>query len=149
MSRKRCHRQVVQALPPRGMRRKMADSQVRTISVIHEQNLGDVMRGTADVNVLWDLAECVFTWARVAELLQIGQAEMEPQLEVAADVIERYGRTGRIGFSGPEFQKAKYGVQVMDELAAIVDVDTAKAAAAWSNRKLAALVSAERKRKAA
>ena len=149
MSRKRCHRQVVQALPPRGMRARMPDSQISTLAIAHRQNLDDVMRGTADVQVLWDLAECVFTWTRVAELLQIGQAEMAPQLEVAAAVIERYGRTGRIGFSGPEFQKAKYGVLVMDELAAIVDVDTAKAAAAWSDRKLAALVSAERQRKAA
>lgn len=149
MSRKRCHRQIWAALPPRGLRARMSGSDLTTISIAHLQNLDDVMRGTATVQVLWDLAECVFTWTRVAELLGRGVAEMAPQLAVAAAVIERFGRTGRIGFSGPEYTVAKDGVQVMDELAAIVDVDTAKAAAAWSDRKLAALVSAERQKETA
>jgi len=149
MSRKRCHRQALLALPPRGMRRKLPASKVTTIAIAHMQNLDDVMSGKATVQVLWDMAESVFTWMRVAEVLGQGVEEMAPQLEVAAAVIERFGRTGRIGFSGLEYQKAKHGVQVMDELAAIVDADTAKAAAAWSDRKLAALVSAERQKETA
>ena len=149
MSRKRCHRQVVQALPPRGMRAKMPPGQVTTLSIVHLQNLDDIMRGHGGAQLMWDFAECVFTWTRVAEVLGCGLAQMAPQLAVAAAVIERFGRTGRVGFSGPEYQIAKSGTEVMDELAAIVDVDTAKAAAAWSDRKLAALVSAERQKETA
>jgi hypothetical protein len=91
----------------------------------------------------------VFTWCKVAELLQIGVEEMTAQLELATRVVERYGRTGRIGFSGPEYQVAKLGVMVMDALAEAVDVDTAKIAAAWSEDRLNSLVAQERRKLAA
>ena len=47
-------------------------------------------------------------------------------------MIERYGRTERVRFTGEEYQLAKLGVQVMDELARVVDLPTAVEAANWS-----------------
>jgi hypothetical protein len=73
----------------------------------------------------------VLTWSRAAELLGQGVPEMQAQLELATRVVERYGRTGRIGFSGVEYQAATFGVDVMDALASVVDQVTATAAAEW------------------
>lgn len=69
----------------------------------------------------------------------VGEAEMTAQLELALSLIERYRRTGRVAFSGPEYQRAKAGVAIMDELAEIVDHPRAVIAAEWSERRLQAI----------
>lgn len=140
MTRKRCHRRPVTPMPPRGLRPRFTAARLRTIGLVHLANLDAIARGGADAQTLWDMAEAAFTWTRVAEVLQVGVPEIAPQLELAAKVIERYGRTQRIAFTGPEYQLAKQGVAVMDALAAEVDVATAEAAAHWSDRYLASLV---------
>lgn len=145
MSRKRCHRRVVIAMPPRGLRARMTPDTLTTLAIAHNTNLDEISRGTASEQTLWDMVGAVFTWCKVAEMLRMGVEEMTPQLELATRVVERYGRTGRIGFSGPEYQVAKLGVQVMDALAEAVDVDTARIAAAWSEDRLNSLVAQERK----
>lgn len=145
MTRKRCTRLPVIALPPRGLRARMDTSTVTTLAIAHMTNLDEISRGTASEQTLWDMVGAVFTWSRVAGLIGAGVNEMLPQLGMAARVVERYGSTGRIGFSGPEYQVAKLGVQLMDSLAEIVDVDTAKIAAAWSEDKLNRMVAQERR----
>ena len=64
---------------------------------------------------------------------------MHAQLEMAALVAERHARTGRVGFAGIEYQLAKRGVDVMDQLAERVDRATAIAAAEWSEAKVNAM----------
>jgi hypothetical protein len=103
--------------------------------------LAEVANGTATEQTLWDMAEAVFTWHRVAERLGEGEPEMAPQLLLAAKVIERYGATGRIEFEGDEYAQAQTGVDVMDALAIRTDVATATEAAHWSDAYLARLVS--------
>lgn len=149
MTRKRCRRRVITALPPRGLRARMTPATLTTLAIAHNTNLDEISRGKASEQTLWDMVGAVFTWSKVAELLRMGVEEMTPQLELAARVVERYGRTGRIGFSGPEYQAAKLGVQVMDALAEASDVDTAKIAAAWSEDRLNSLVTQERRKLAA
>jgi hypothetical protein len=149
MTRKRCHRRVITALPPRGLRARMTPDTLTTLSIAHNTNLDEISRGTASEQTLWDMVGAVFTWSKVAELLRMGVEEMTPQLELATRVVERYGRTGRIGFTGPEYQAAKLGVQVMDALAEACDIDTAKMAAAWSEDRLNTLVAQERRKLAA
>jgi hypothetical protein len=139
VSRKRTARRVWIPLPPRGLRPKLDKSQLTDLSLAHIVNLDLISHGQADEDVLWQMVGGVFTWARVAELLQVGQDDMAAQLELATRVVERYGRTGRIGFSGTEYQVAKRGTVVMDELAAIVDKPTAVAAAEWSEARVNAL----------
>jgi hypothetical protein len=86
--------------------------------------------------MLWSFAGGVFTWSRVAELLQAGEPEMLEQLQVCERLIERYHRTGRVAFDGPDYQAAKRGVDVMDQLAELADRPTAIAAAEWSEAKV-------------
>jgi hypothetical protein len=132
MSRKRCHRRTVAPLPPRGLRPKLTDDQLRDLGLAHVINLDTLARGEADEATLWQWVGGCLTWSRVAELLKVGEDEMADQLELVATVVERFGRTGRAVFTGPEYQLAKAGVGYMDDLAAIVDRPTVTAAAEWS-----------------
>jgi hypothetical protein len=136
MSRKRCRRQPIVPMPPRGLRPKLTHGQVTELALAHITNLDLISKGQADEEVLWQMVAGVLTWSRVAELLDMGVAEMAPQLELATRVVERYGRTGKVGFSGTEYQVAKLGVEVMDALAEVVDQPTASAAADWSEEQV-------------
>lgn len=144
MSRKRCNRRIVLPMPPRGLRPRLDTAQVRDLGLAHSVNLDAIARGEADEAILWQWVGGILTWSRLADLLQAGVPEMQAQLELAHRVIERYGRTGRVGFSGPDYQAARAGVLVMDLLAEQVDKPTAIAAAEWSERRVNELAQAER-----
>ena len=136
MKRKRIPRP---ALPPPGLRPKLRRDQLRDLSLCHLETLDAIAKGDAKSATLWDFAGAALTWSKAAELMQIGEAEMTAQLELALSLIERYRRTGRVAFTGPEYQAAKDGVAVMDELARIVDHQRAVIAAEWSERRLQAI----------
>lgn len=124
---------------PRGLRPKLLPDQVRDLGICHLENLDAVATGDATEATLWQVAGAALTWSKVAEMLQLGEPEMHEQLELASTLIARYGRTGRVLFTGTEYQLAKTGVQVMDQLAEIVDKPTAVIAAEWSERQVNAL----------
>ena len=147
MTRKRIARWP--ALPPRGLRPKLAGDQVRDLCICHLQNLDAVAKGDATEATLWQIAGAAFTWSEVASRLQVGVPEMAEQLALVDALIERYGRTGRVIFTGTEYQLAKQGVEVMDQLAEIVDKPTAVIAAELSERRINQLEAACRQRQAA
>jgi hypothetical protein len=120
----------------RGLRPKLRIDQVQDLALAHVGNLDTIANGHADETILWQWVGGLFTWSKAAELLKLGEAEIEPQLLLVADVIERYGRTGKVLFTGPEYQLAKTGVVVMDMLAERIDQATATAAADWGERKV-------------
>jgi hypothetical protein len=136
MSRKRTRRQVIVPMPPRGLRPKLDRGQLTDLALAHIANLDALAHGQADATTLWHAVEAAYTWSRAAELMGIGLHEMSAQLAMLESVVQRYKRTGRIGLSGPEYQLAKDGVDIMDELARLVDVPTAVAAAAWSEARI-------------
>lgn len=117
---------------PRGLRPKLDRSQIIDLSLAHTTNHGLIRTGQADEAVLWQWVGGMLTWYRVAVLLEEGEPEMRTQLLLCESVLQRYGRTGRIGFTGPELQLSAEGVHVMDKLAVTVDQPTAAAAADWS-----------------
>jgi hypothetical protein len=129
--RKRCRRQPVPALP-RWLRPRLDREQLLDLGLVHSMNLADMAEGRATAETMWQMAGGVLTWARVAEALGVGQAEMTRQVATMQAVIDRYRRTRRVGFSGLEYVAAREGVAVMDELARLVDRPTAMAAADWS-----------------
>jgi sulfite reductase beta subunit-like hemoprotein len=147
--KKRCLRRVFVPLPPRGLLRKLAPDQVTDLALVHLTNLDLISRGLADEAVLWQMVGGVLTWSRAADLLGVGVDEMRAQLELVTRVVERYGRTGRVGFSGIEYQVAKLGVEVMDQLAEMVDAPTAVAAAEWGEARVNALAAGHQQRCAA
>ena len=137
MTRKHTPRRRVTPLPPRGLRPRLTRDQLLDLGLAHVVNLDVIARGEAGEPLLWDYAGAVLTWSRVAILLDRGVPEMTEQLRLSARLIERYGRTGRVLFDGTDYQLAKAGIDVMDQLAAIVDRPTAIAAANWSEGKVA------------
>jgi UDP-N-acetylmuramate-alanine ligase len=132
MSRKKCTRRRIEAMPPRGLRPKLTKDQQLDLAIVHMQNLDLVATGRADAQVMLHLVEQSLTWLAVADLMGSRVEEMQQQLQLATQVMRRFGRTGRVGFSGPEYQLAKVGVEVMDDLAQRADKATAVAGAAWA-----------------
>ena len=132
------------ALPPPGLRPKLRRDQLRDLALCHLEALDSIARGDATSATLWDFAGAALTWSKAAELMGLGEAEMTAQLELTLSLIVRYKRTGRVAFSGPEYQRAKAGVAVMDQLAEIVDHPRAVIAAEWSERRLQAIEAASR-----
>ena len=114
------------------MRPKLTQGQLLDLGLAHLANLDALSKGEADEDILWQWVGGCLTWSRVADLLQVGQAEMAEQLALVTSVVKRYGATGRAVFTGPEYQLAKLGVGYMDDLAAIVDRHTAVQAVEWS-----------------
>lgn len=67
---------------------------------------------------------------------------MNAQLHLATELVERYGRTGHIVFTGPGYQLAKLGTEQMDALARLIDRPTACIAADWGEAKVNELAQA-------
>ncbi len=121
---------------PRGLRPKLAPNQLTGLGIAHAYNLDDLATGKADEALLIDWVGAVLMWSRVSESIGLGLDEMAEQHGLVVAVIERYKRYGHIGFSGVEYQLAKRGRQVMDELARHTDRASAVAAALWSEAML-------------
>ena len=136
MSRKKCHRRPITPLPPRGLRPGLDRAQLLDLGLAHVINLDLIATGKATTDELWQALGGALTWSRVAQLLGVGQVEMAEQMAVLEAVVARWQRTGRVGFSGTEYQRAKDGVALMDELARIVDRPTAVAAAEWGEARV-------------
>jgi len=117
---------------PRCFRPRLTADQRRDLSIAHHTNLDLISKGQADAEVLWQWAAGVVTWSEVAKRLKQGEPEIRVQLDLVDAVVDRFRRTGRVGFSGVEYQLAKDGVIVMDLLAEATDAWTAGEAAEWS-----------------
>lgn len=139
MKRKTKPRRVWPALPPRGLRPKLQPHQVRDLALAHLTNLDLMVKGQGDEGLMWQVAEQTLVWSRVAQLTGHLQDEMHAQLLVVAEVIRRFGRTGRVGFSGLEYQTAKAGIEVMDALAEVVEKHQAVEAAEWAEAAMAGM----------
>lgn len=129
-------------MPPPGLRPKLRADQVLDLGIVHAINLAAIADGQAEPDLLWDLVESVLCWSHAAELSGRGVEEMNEQLALTTRLIERYRRTGKVRFDGPDYQLAKTGRDIMDELAASVDLPTAIAASEWSRREVARMEAA-------
>jgi hypothetical protein len=124
-------------MPPRGLRPKLSRDQLHDLAQLHHGNLDMMMRpGFASPSLLWELMASALTWSRAAELSGLGVTEMTAQLQLMEAVATRYRTTGKVGFSGPQYQQAKEGAAVMDALAEAVDLHIAQAAADWSEQRI-------------
>jgi hypothetical protein len=104
-------------------------AQVRDLDTTHLQTLDDIARGVGTEALLMQWAGAVATWGHVARMRGEGEPEMAAQAVVVASMRDRYARTGRVAFNGPEYQVAKAGVAIMAALAEVTDLATAQRAA--------------------
>lgn len=121
---------------PRALRPRLDDKQQRDLDLCHLVNLDAIATGQADPQIMWDVVACVLTWSYVARELQSGEPEMAEQTALALRLIDRWERTGRVLFDGPDYQLAKQGLDVMRQLASLTDQPTAAAACLWSDAQL-------------
>lgn len=117
----------------RGLRPKLAKHQVQDLGLAHIGNLDTISRGEANEEILWQWVGGALTWSNVAaeleqrdpQLYREAAAAMLQQVAVVTSVVDRYRRTGRVGFSGVEYLQAKEACEWMDALAEVVDQPTA------------------------
>ncbi len=147
--KKRCHRRPVRPLPPPGLRPKLSRDQILDLALAHITNLDTIARGEADEGLLWQVFGGALTWLRIAERLQLGVEPMREQIALCERLAERFERTGRVVFAGPEYQRAKEHVEVMDELARLVDRHVAVEAADWSEHEVNRIAQAAQQRRLA
>lgn len=140
MTRKRCHRRPIVPVPPRGLRPTLAPDQVRDLALCHLVNVDAIASGQADADNLWQWAGGVLTWSRVAELSPAWDDSVREQVRAGLDLVQavsdRWIRTGRVGFTGPELVAARQLVELQDAMAEAVDRPTAIRAADWSEATL-------------
>jgi len=113
----------------RGLRPKLKPARQDALALITLVNLDAIAARTSDPATMLDWVEGVFTWRNIAEIVGAGQAEMAQQVEVAMRLVQRWKATGAVRFDGPDLQLAKDGVGYMEDLAKLVDRDTAMQAA--------------------
>lgn len=154
--RKHCPRRAIAPQPPPGLRPKLDAGQLVDLGLVHYQNVDAIAKGEGCESLLWQVVESVLTWSRAADLqaarlpdYQPAVAEMRAQLDLATRLVERYGATGRVLFSGPDYQLAQRGIEVMDQLAQAVTRADAIAAADWSERQVQRMVAQCARRQAA
>lgn len=123
--------ELIERLAP-GLRPMLSQQQLVELGICHLEQLDAVATGNVGPDVLWDWVACMLTWWMVSRLVQAGMPEMDAQCEMVTRLVERFHRTGRVRFDGPDLQLARDGVAVMDQLAAMVSLGQAKQAAAWS-----------------
>ncbi len=126
--------------PPPGLRPKLNRGQVRDLGLAHLANVDAIARGAGTPEILWQHLGGALTWLFAAELMSARNPEpfaealraMQAATVACQDLAQRYKRTGRVAFTGPELQMAREAVEWMDALAEVVDKDVAIQAAEMS-----------------
>lgn len=111
-------------LVPKFWQPKLPASTKMTVQVIHWDLLQRFTDGTATETELWDWIETGLTYTHMAQLLvQDGvavspeaQAAIAEQLATYDSVVARFKKSGRVGFSPPEYLAARAAVQSMDTI---------------------------------
>lgn len=137
----------------RGLRPRLTPDQLLDLSLRYISNLDLISNGQGTEELLWHVVAGALLWSKVAEML-VSMRAIEPeaidettiQVELTTRMVQRYGQTGRVGFSGPDYQLAKKGFDQMEELATKVDRPTAIVAAEWAERRMHEMAEACRAR---
>ena len=130
---------------PKFWRPKLSQSVRTTAQIVHWDLITRFTDGSAQVDDLWDWIETGFTYSQMARMLVEDGTEFSPeamtavaeQLEIYSAVIERFRRTGRVGFDAEQLRIARAAACVMD---ALIDMDRhgiAERAARWSVEQMA------------
>lgn len=148
MTRKRCNRRALAALPPRGLRIMLKPETRRALAIAHHTHVDMVCHGRATIDTLWEMAGAALGWHRIAQALGMGVPEMQADLDVIMALVQRWESTGRIVYTGPELQQARAGLLVVDELARRVDWPTACASVDWAEDRITAIRAAREQARA-
>jgi len=120
---------------PAWLKPKLTRDQRRDIAIVSLQSLRDVDQGVATEETLWNLVRDALTWSRAAELLGAGLVEMRTHLDHITTMVRHFGATGRVEFtSSSQAAAVRLGLAYMEDIAGLVDRESAIAAALYSER---------------
>lgn len=139
MSRLPTHQAKPISMVPKWCRPRLEQAKVNQIELIHLAHVDAIVRGIGTVDLLWDILESLLTWSDVAKRMDLGAPEIVAQIDLYQAVLDRYQRTGKVGYSGPEYQLAVKGTVHMTLLASEVDQLTALKAAEWAEQQVVQL----------
>ena len=113
---------------PKFWKPKIDADQRLDCKLTHWTLFDSMVTGQADRSTLWEWIETGFTYSQMMRLLtedgtdftDEAETALVAQLAIYEDVIARYRRTGRIGFTGPQINIARAAAHVMDGL---IDMD--------------------------
>jgi hypothetical protein len=114
------------ALLPKFFQPKSTASRMLTTTIYHWDILSKFATDEADAQTMWAWVEAALVYSEMTRLLikdgvpvsdEAIQA-IDEQLEIVAQVIDRFAATGRVGFSGTELLIARAAGHVMDQLIA-------------------------------
>lgn len=125
---------------PKFWRPKLTPQVQLDAKVIHWDLIDRFTKGAATADDLWDWIETGLTYSEIMRLLIEDGTEFteESALAIAslldnhASVIQRYMKTGRIGFDYAELLAARAAAEVMDQLIEMDRHGIAEKAAIWS-----------------
>jgi hypothetical protein len=125
---------------PKFWRPKLDEEQQFDCKMTHWNLFDCILIGTATRSVLWDWIETGFTYSQFMRLLSADGVEftdeaaqaIADQINIYDAVIERYSKTGRVGFNGEQINIARAAAQVMDGLIEMDRHGIAVKAARWS-----------------
>ncbi len=110
----------------------LTQEQIEQLDAAHEENARALIAGQATEELMWQWVGGVLTWSRVAQLLGLGEAEMDPQLELVPVVLNRWVETGLVQVLPSEHQVVRDGVVIQSLLAKATTQVVASIAADWS-----------------
>lgn len=125
---------------PKFWRPKTAPDVQLTCKIIHWDLIELITQGKATRAELWDWMETGFTYSQLMRLLAQDGTEFTPEAIAAVQeqidsyeaIAQRYQRTGRVGFTGPELLIARAAAEVFTDLIALDRNGYAQQAAMWS-----------------
>lgn len=129
---------------PKFWRPKLTSRVQLDAKLIHWDLIDRFTKGAATADDLWDWIETGLTYSEIMRLLIEDGTEFteESALAIAslldshASVIQRYVKTGRIGFDYAELLAARAAAEVMDQLIEMDRHGIAEKAACWSTEQM-------------
>lgn len=129
---------------PKWFRQKLTPEQETACKIAHWDLITRFTSGRATEHDIWDMVHTGLTYIELMRLLESdgtefteeAKAAIAEHLETFPGVIERYRRTGRVGFDGPQLLAARAAAELMEQLIEMDRFGFAVRATAWAKAKV-------------
>lgn len=144
------HRRAAHAkrqILPKWFLPKLTPAQTSSCKLAHWDLIGRITSGRATEHDLWDMVHTGLTYSELMRLLEQdgteftdeAKAAIAEHLETFPGVVERYRRTGRVGFNGEQLLAARAAAELMEQLIEMDRFGFAVRATAWATARVDAI----------
>lgn len=114
---------------------RLTRTQAEGLKGVHSSNAEELC-DSPNSDVMWRWAAGLLTWSYVAARLEVGEAEIDPQLALATRVLERFRETGVVTLDAQEKLLMLHGAHICDALVRETPEALAIEAAHWSEAQI-------------